>query len=191
MMNKLIITSLIVALLAGFGLLCFYVVDYMKQYSQYQALTSQIADVTQELAQTPRPPQDLEQRLAAAEASLSAEQKAFPDKLNSTEIINTILKLADECRVKAIPMTTREWSLEKAGEGYPVFRLSMGVKGTLSQLVNFVSELENGEFETLIIENLSVNRVTGQTEDEIVRDGPTPVTASLDIAIYTQSLNSD
>ena len=48
-------------------------------------------------------------------------------------------------------------------------------------MTGFVSELENGEFETLVIEKLSVTRAAGQTKGEII-----PVTARLNLAIYTQ-----
>jgi hypothetical protein len=60
------------------------------------------------------------------------------------------------------------------------------IEGSFSQLLTFVGELENGEYETLIIENLIVTRVTGEPEE-----GTIPITASVDLTIYTQSLTSD
>ena len=165
---------------------------YFKQRKGWEALTSQITEVTQTLAQIPGPAQDLEQRLAAAQASLAAEQNAFPSEMNSTQIINTILKLATVCEVKAIPLVTQPWSTEHIGEhDYHVFRLNVVVRGSYSQLVTFVSQLEKGEFKTLIVKDLSVTRVTEQPEGETVTEGTIPVTASLELAIYTQSPTSE
>jgi len=116
---KLVAIVSIIIVLIGNGYLG---MSYMKQRNEHEALTSQIIDVSQALAQIPRPPQDLEQRLAAARAGLAAEQGTFPSKMNSTEVINAILELADACEVKVIPLTTQPWSLEHVGEhGYYAF----------------------------------------------------------------------
>ncbi len=184
--GKLLITILIIVLLVVYYL---FGMDYMKQRQEHEALTSQITDVTQTLAQIPELPQDLEQRLAAAQASLAAEQSAFPSQINSTQIINTILQLADDSGVKAIPLVTQLWSIENVGKhGYYVLRLNVTVEGSFSQLVSFVSKLENGEYKTLIVENLSVSE---QAEEESASEGTIPITASLDLAIYTQSVALD
>lgn len=183
MRGKLLITILIIILVAVYYL---FGTDYMKQRQEHAALTSQITDATQALAQIPELPQNLEQRLAAAQASLAAEQNEFPSKINSTQVINTILQLADDYGVKATPMVTQSWSTEMVGEhSYSVLRLTVAVEGSFSPLLSFISKLENGEFKTLIVENLSVTRVTEQPE------GTIPITASLNLAIYTQSLTPD
>ena len=187
MKGKLFITLLIIILLVVYYLLG---TGYMKQQKEHEALTSQIADVTQTLREMPKPPQDLEQRLAAAQASLIAEQSAFPDKMNTTQVINSILELADNCEVKAIPLITQPWSIEEVGQhGYYVFRLNVAIEGSLSQLLTFVDELENSEFETLVVEGLKVTRVTEQPEE--TAEGTVPVTASLDLAIYARYLIPD
>jgi len=185
--GKLLITLLIIILLVVYYLLG---MGYMKQQKEYEALTSQIADVTQTLREIPKPPQDLEQRLADAQASLAAEQSAFPGKMNTTQVINSILELADDCEVKAIPLITQPWSTEEVGQhSYYVFRLNVAIEGSLSQLLTFVDKLENSEFETLVVEGLRVTRVTEQLEE--TAEGTVPVTASLDLAIYARCLTLD
>jgi len=180
--NKILIATLIIILLIVYY---FLGTDYMKQRQQNAELTSQITGITQTLAQMPEPPHGLEQQLAAAQASLTAEQSAFPGKMNSTHIVNTILKLADDHEVKAVPVVTRPWSIETAGEhDYYVFRLNVAVTGNFSQLVGFVNKLENGELETLTVEDLSVTR---QPAGESVTDGTIPVTASLNLAVFAQA----
>ena len=174
MRNKLVIAILIITLLVVYYL---FGMDYIKQRQEQEALTSQITDVAQALEQVPEPPPDLEQRLAAAQASLATTRGAFPTKINSTQLINTILQLADDSGVKAIPLVTGPWSVVMVGEhDYHVLPLNVAVEGSFSQLVNFISKLENGEYKTLILEKVGVTRVQEGT-----------ILASLDLAIYTQS----
>jgi len=187
--GKLPIVILIIVLSVVYYLLG---MDYMNQRKEQEVLTSQITEVTQTLSEIPEPPHNLEQRLEAAQASLAVEQSVFPSKINTTQVIDTILRLADDCQVKAIPLVTEPWSIENIGEhGYYVFRLNLVVEGSFSQLVIFVSRLENGEFNTLIVENISLARVSQQSEEEDVTEGTIPIMASLDLTIYTQSLTSD
>jgi len=184
--SRLIITFLIIAVVALLAVYYLLGMDYLRQRQGHEALTAQITEATRTLVQTPQPPPDLEQRLAAAKASLAAAQTTLPRDLNSTRVINAILKLADACQVTAIPLATKPWIAENIGEGYYVFRLNMAIRGTFSQLTSFVSQLENGEFATLVVANLDVTRVAGPTEE-----GTISVTASLDLAIYTQRTTSE
>ena len=189
MRSKLLIAILIIALLVVYYL---FGTDYINQRRENAALTSQITEATEALAQIPEPPQNLEQRLEAAQARLAAEQSAFPSKLHSTEVINTILELANDYGVRAIPLVTQSWSTEMVGEhSYGVLRLTVAAEGNFSQLVSFVSKLENGEYKTLVVENLSITRVTALPEEETGSEGTIIFIASFDLAIYTQSLTSD
>jgi len=181
---KLVITVLILALFVAYSILG---TGYLKQRQRHEVLNSQITDVTQALAQTPESPQELEERLAEAQASLAAERSKFPGKQNSTEVINSILKLAEDCQLKT-SLIAQPWSKANVGEhGYYVFWLSLTVEGSLSQFISFVSELENGEFKTLIVEDLSVRRGTEQP----AAGGDISVTASLDMVIYARPAISD
>lgn len=176
--------------------------DYMNQRQEQAELTSQITEVTQAVGEIPQPDQNLEQLLEAAQTNLAVEQSLFPSQVNTTRVIDTILRLAAECEVKAIPLVTDPWSAENIGEhSYYVFRLNVAVEGSFSQFIIFVSKLENGEFDTLIVENISVTRLSQQpeeessedesTEDEGIAEETIPIMASLDIAVYTQPLTSD
>jgi len=187
--RKLLIIVLVVVLLVVYY---FFGMDYMKQRQQHESLNRQIADATQKLAQMPQPSEDLEQRLEEAQANLTATESAFPGQVNSTHAINVILKLAEDVGVKAIPLITQPWAVEKNGEhDYYVLRLNVFVSGSFSQLATFTASLENGEFPTLIVEQLSVTRADRQFEEENASDLMIPVSASMDLAIYTHSLSID
>ena len=186
------IRLIIILLIIGAIVVHYFIgMDYMTQRRQQETLASEITDVTQELAQAPKPPADLEERLAAAEASFAAEQSGFPGELNSTHIVNTILELADLCEVKAIPIITQPWAVESFGQGYEVFRLSVVVKGSLPKLINFLNKLENGELKTLMVKSMSLHRLDNQPLGDTVIEENRPIYANLEIAIYTQSLTSD
>ncbi len=185
---KLIVSLVIILLLVAYFILG---MDYMKQRKAHEVLTSQITDVTQTLAQTPKSLQTPEQRLAEAKASLAAEQNTFPGKQNSTQVINSILTLADDCQLRTT-LVAQPWLVENVGEhGYHVFRLNLAVEGSFSQLVSFVSKLENGEFKTLMVEDLSVKMATEQSEEASLPEENIAITATLDVAIYTQSVTAD
>ncbi len=178
MNSRSIITFLIIAIAALLVVYYFLGTGYLRQQQAQEALTAQIAGAARALARTPMPPPGLEQKLAAAEASLAATQGAFPADINSTRTINAILKLADDCRVSAIPLVTKPWTEENTGK-YRVFRLNVTASGSFSQLAGFVSRLESGELGSLVVENLGVTRGAGAT-------GETAVTASLALVVYTQ-----
>jgi len=182
--GKLIVTIFVVSLVLVYAVLG---MSYLKQLGEHGALTSQIDEVIQTLGEIPQPPQDLEQRLAEAETLLAAEQNTFPSTINTTQLINTVLALANSCGVKATPMVTKPWSTETVGQHtYPVLRLTVTVEGSFSQLTTFTSQLENGDYDTLVMENLDITRSAVESEE-----GTTPIAGSLKLAIYARSLSSE
>jgi len=187
--RKLLIIILVVVLLVVYSLVG---TDYQKQRRQHETLMSQITEVTQTLAQVPPPPADLEQRLISAQEELDAEKNSFPSYTNSTRIINTILKLAERIGVKAIPLITQPWTIESVkDQDYSVFRLSVAVTGTFTQLSSFLSSLEKGKPETLVIEYMSVNRVSEYSEGESAASDNIQVNAGLKIAIFSLPLSTE
>lgn len=187
--RKLLIIILAIVLLAVYYVLG---TDYLKQRREHAALASQIAETTQALAQVPTPPADLESRLADAQAGLDTVNNSMPAQLNTTQIINTILRLAEEIGVKAIPLGTQPWAMENInGENYTVFRLNVVVRGTFAELSSFLDRLENGELETLVMEYVSVDITTGPSRGEDSRGSSLPVDARLEIAVYSRPPATD
>jgi type II secretory pathway pseudopilin PulG len=180
--SRLLIIILVAALLAVYYLIG---TDYLKQRRQNQALASQISEATQALTQIAPPPADLEQRLAAAQDDLEAAQNTFAADTNDIQIVNTILRLAEEIGVKAIPLKTQPWTTEKvSNRDYAVFRLNLAVTGTLTRVSNFLDRLENGEPGTLVIEYLAVEKVPGASGGDSDAGDTIQVNANIRIAIY-------
>lgn len=157
--------------------------DYLKQRRENKTLASQIEAMSQSLAQIPPSPADLEQRLIAAESDLDATRNELPERLNTTEVINTILRLAEDTGVKAIPLITQPWRTESFSEhDYSVFRLDISITGNYTQLADFISQLENGELNTLLIESFTVERA----DDETAEEGTIPIDASAAVAVFAR-----
>jgi hypothetical protein len=176
----LLITVLVLVLVAVYYIT---VTDYLKQHRENKILASQTNEMTQMLAQMPPTPADLEQKLKAAQSDFKATQESLPDRPNTTKTVDFILKLAETTEVKAIPLETQPWDIERvSGYDYPVFRLSISASGTYANLANFINQLESSELKTLIIESLSVERAADKSGEE----GTIPVEAKLAIAVYAR-----
>jgi hypothetical protein len=184
--KTILILVLIIALIAVYYIV---VTGYLKERQAHDSLVSEIASTKQTLEQVPQPPAGLEEKLDTARADLDSARNAFPADMNSTNLVDTILLLADEIGIKAIPLITQAWTTENLyGYSYSVFRLNISATGNFNQLVEFSGSLENGEIETLVLEYLSVER-DDETEDP--PEGEIPVKASIDIAIFSQAPDAE
>lgn len=189
MKKKVIIALSVLAILAVYYLLG---TDYLQQRQKQAGLNIQIADATYALAQMTRSPDDLEQKMTEAQAELADVEAVFPDEVNSTLVVNSILELAEAIGIKAIPLVTQPWSAETNGEhDYYVLRLNVSLAGSFSQFAKFTDELESNELATLIVERLSVTRDVATDDDEGTAVPTDNVTASLEVAVYTRSLPVD
>jgi hypothetical protein len=182
-MNKLAIILISIILLVVYGLLG---MDYLKQNSEHEKLLSEIEEIEQSQEALPEPSTYYAEQLAIVQATLAAEGETIPSEINSSDVIDTILSLADDIGVKAIPLITQPWMDVHIGQNaYNVLRINVDIQGAFSLVKNYVSRLESGVFQTLIIENLIVNVDYG--DGEVAYDGDaTPVVASLDLAVFTQ-----
>jgi Tfp pilus assembly protein PilO len=173
--SKTILVILIVAMLALFGVYYFLGTGLIKQRHSNETLAGQLAKKSEELAQTLKPSQDLDARLDEAEQNLADAIGAIPSDLNSTLVINDILKLAEACQVNAIPLTAGPWT--EGNAGYRMFSITMSLTGDFTQVYAFLDRLENVEFKTIIIQGLSVSQGTSSTA---------AIQANLDLAIYSR-----
>jgi len=185
-MNKIAVAIIVVILLVVYGVLA---LDYMKQGPEQDRLLSDIEEIDQSLQELSQPPLSDFEGLASVQADLVAEQGVIPREINSSDVVEEIFILAQAAGVKAIPLVTEPWTEERVGGGtYRIFRISIGVEGTFTQVSNFISRLENGVTCTLSVEELSM-AVDGE-EGDISSDGTTPVVAELGLIVLAQSLTN-
>ncbi|HEY33651.1 MAG TPA: hypothetical protein G4O10_11195 [Dehalococcoidia bacterium] len=183
-MNKLAVAVAVVILLAVYGVLTS---GYLKQGSEQDRLLSEIEEIDQSIQDLEEPPPDRLEELVMLQASLAAEQETIPSEVNNSDVIEAILNLAQETGVKAIPLVTAPWSKRSVGtKTYRVFQISVEVEGTFAQVSEFIDSLENGEFNTLLVDQLNVT-VAGE-ESEVYAGEATPVVAELDLVVLAQFL---
>jgi hypothetical protein len=161
--------------------------DYLGQRDEKASLASEITRAEKVLAELPPSAAGLDERLSAARAELEAARDAFPESLYTTRIIEFVMKNAEECGVKAVPLLSQPGALENiSGYNYPVFNLNVHTSSTYLQLIDFLTRLEAGEIETLVLEHVSLV-ITPEVPPE--RDNPSgdiPIDASVDIAVYSR-----
>lgn len=184
-MNKLAIILISVILLVVYGLLA---MDYMKQGSEHEELLSEIEGIEQSREAIPEPSTYYAEQLALVQATLAAEGQTIPSGINSSDVIDMILNLADDIGVKAIPLIAQPWMDVHVGQNeYNVLRINVDVQGSFLLVKDYISHLESGEFQTLIVESLIVNVDYGDGEEVYAGDA-TPVVANLDLAVFASPL---
>ena len=183
--DKLLIVMLILVLLAVYYIMG---TGYLKQHHNNQTLASRTEEAAQLLAQIPPSPTDLESRLSAAQSSYNKVLNSFPAPWGTTQIINSVLRLADEVSVKAVPLVTQPWTTENISNfNYSVFRLNVTATGEFAKVVDFINQLESSELSTLVIESLRIDRVT----DASLADNSLPFEATLEIIVYARFHTAD
>jgi len=174
--RKLLITVLSIGLL----IICVYfLVDSISQQSEQEALRTQITDAIEMIALIPEVPSDLQQRLTDAETSLVTEQSILLGQVNTTQVINGLLDIADANQVNVISLTTIPWSLINIEDYvYLVFTIHLDVKGNSDNLLALLRTLESE-----LPKSVSVQHLTVTSDVEQITE-PAQLTARLEIAIY-------
>lgn len=178
--RKALIIALIIAVLVAY-----YIIGtgYMNERNQKETLAAKIAQANASLALIPVPPADLDEQLADAEDRLWTLEETLNADSNIVRIVNSILRLAEETGVKAIPLSTQPWAVERyESQDYSVFRIDLAVSGNFTQIVSFLDRLENGQPETLVLEHVNVEKESGSFMLEDPNEGP--INADIRIAVY-------
>jgi len=149
-------------------------VTYLPQQRERESLASQLSAARETLWEYSTAG-SLDERLAAAEAELSAEQAYFPDKLSSAATLNSVLKLARESQVTIIDMNAQPARGEAIGNHtYSALSVHLQVAGSLPQVQEFVNRLQDGALKAVAIDEISI---TGMKESP---------TASLGFSVYAR-----
>ena len=155
--------------------------SYNNERREHQALAAQLAEINQIITEMPQAAPGLEGQLAEAEERLAAEAATFPTEMDSTEVVNIILRWAERQDVTAVPLATEPWATVEIGEHrYQVLRIDITAAGTFSQVRSFIGELESEGFQTLNIDYILITKTGDDPEED------NQVTAELELAIYTQ-----
>jgi hypothetical protein len=197
MLLRVLIAIMIIGALVAGGI---FIKDYYDETRAADSAQAQI-DNTRNLAvtvssQTKGVEADLAnlaQQYSDAQQAVQAAQNLIPDAMDSNSIVKSVLVLARQTSVTVIPLKNQDWTKTKVNtDDYSVFKMTIEINGSESQIVDFVKKLQSNLYPTLVIEDLSFDK-TFSTPEPTVTKTPTPtptpvetVTANLSFAIYAK-----
>jgi len=163
--------------------LAYFGTGYLKERNGQKALITKMDDTTKMLSLITVPPGDLPQRLTDAQnANLAAKQNLLPTDVDTTQVIKTILIVADECNVNVIPLSTDSWTnVTVEGTSYRVLTISLSVEGSFDDLTTFVDRFHGNEFTSLVVDTIAIGQAGQQT-------GGTAYTGVIQLGVYTQAV---
>ena len=193
-MIKILIGVLIVAALAVGGI---FVSDYMGKTAKAESLVEQIQRDNKNLTTISTSTQNLVTEINEITAetnelldTLAKESKEVPDRINTNNIVNSVLTLGQACDVTVIPLSTQDWAKVKIGENdYLVYRMTVEVYGTHTDVLGFIRQLQ-GLYNTLAVESLTLEKkLVTPTPSPTATTTPLPVTmgtVNVKMAVYAR-----
>ncbi len=162
-LKKLMVTSMVFVILAGLGMYYHFWTAYSQEQTKQDDLNFQIDQFWPRVqAGVPEPPANQEERLAVAQEKLEVQQNAFPIKINSMALMETLLDFAQTHQVN-VSLQTRLFPAGFDDEfNCDLLQCSVKASGSLADLQAFICELEEGPIETLSLDRLNLSR-SGQS----------------------------
>jgi hypothetical protein len=125
---------------------------------------------------------ELEDRLSVLNAGLQDLETAFPAKLDSTAIVQSLLDYSNQSRarikqISTLPASQVVAQKDENGEQvtYTVLRYTLVIEGNLTEMLSFLSLIEDGTAQTAALGDVSIAAGTG-TEEMV-----------LNVAFYAQA----
>lgn len=150
--------ALVITAVALVGLAVLAVM-YIQEWREQGALASEIEAARQSLAEY-GDAAGRQERLAAAEAELAAEQTAFPSVLSGPAIVGALMQLAEENGLRVADIKTQSGTENQVGEHiYRALSVHVQVEGTLRALRTFVGDVESGALQAVRVGELSITGI--------------------------------
>lgn len=131
--------------------------DLSSEIESAEAVLASADEVSQQV-------EDLPVRLAGAQRELAAAKAAFPSEVDSNNVVQTILTLADGNQVRVVNLDSAPPTAEATEETSADTNLSFNlqVEGDFVQLVAFLKALEEGAASTTRISTFALQEGDGQ-----------------------------
>ena len=187
--------ALVAIVLIGVGYVFFVRFSVLPQLQVRKELTSQLAAAEQQLVEAQRSqeesPEALEQQLAEAQAALDEAASVFLSESEAAEVLNRLHQYASESGVEIVslqeqpgtPGTEEGEGEAEEGEGeegkeekkgaYDVRVFRLQVEGAPSDLIAFVSQIEEAAYKGFVITNVGI------------AEGEERHVLTMDITLYT------
>ena len=153
--NVALAAAIAIPLLVNAALL----VGYLNAASQRASLGRQVHEGQQKADER------LKAQGGAGTASLlPGGTVVLPNDIESADMMDLLLKLAQESAVDIVAVNEQGVATERLGShDYRAFKYSLQVQARVSQLVAFLNRLEQAKISTLIVEQLTGTPKGGQT----------------------------
>jgi hypothetical protein len=183
--TSIIVLAVVVLIVAGNA---FIWKGRLAKSSEIDSLTVQLAQVKQGIRNTPALSPDLQARLSAATANLTAAQTVLPQQFDPDDLIEYIIALSRVSSVEVLPITSGIWAADPVNPSRSVLRLTCVVTGSFNKANDFIDSLQNGRYKALLTTGMSFTRVPGTPSDGDFSGASTKVTVSLNISVYAVSI---
>jgi len=148
-------------------------------------LTAQLAEVQKKLDEAVKAkeatPAELRKQVEAAQAKLDDVASAFFSDSQAQEALNKLDQYGSESQVEIANRQIIPISEEEKKDTYEIGKYQLQVVGSLPDLLNFVSRIEEAVFESFVISDVSITESTEGGEEH---------TLYMDVALYSSPLSS-
>jgi hypothetical protein len=178
--NRVLTITLILLLVAFLGYLT---IDNQLLNRSQKSLSSQIQVDKQVLAVLPPPDDSLTQLLVKARAeNQMAEASVTYSSASSTEVIASLLKIAEQHSIVVSPFNTEPWTLISLNSAnYKILPMVLEIQGSLPNLISYLNNLENkNSYPYLIIRGLTISDSITSANNN---NSGTSISAELKIAV--------
>ena len=180
--DRLSLLALVVMIVVGLADILFvtsYIVPRLKERGE---LVSQLDSAQKALDEALKAreasPDELRKQVEAAQAKLDNVASVFLSDSQATEALNRLYQYAIESEVEITSLQAQAASQEEEKGSYDVMEFRLQAEGTILNLVDFVSLIEEAALESFVISNVNI---TGDEEQR---------TLNMDIALYTSPYSS-
>jgi len=155
----------------------------LPQWSDKRELTSLLDSARKDLEKARKAQsttaEDLQKKMDTQQSTLDELAHRFLTDAQATDILNNLYQYASDSQVEIASLQTQPSPPEEEQkESYAVKEYRLEAKGTLPNLVDFVSRIKEAAFESFVMTNVNV------------AEGEEQHTLSMDIALYSSPLSS-
>jgi len=136
----------------------------LRQFLERMDLTTEIALVEQSLTEArelqKKRPDELRGEIAAAQATLTAALKDFPNEAESMQEVDKIYQYASENQVEIVSLQAQP-APQEGQMAYSVKQFQLQATGSIPRLTAFLSQIEEGTAKTLTLTDVSIVEAEG------------------------------
>jgi hypothetical protein len=175
MLVKIALAVLMVVIIAFGGI---YYHDYLSQTARAESINIEIQNnknantiVSKNIQKVNSDIADIARNESTVNKDIEKEIGQLPDKINPNEIVKDIIIQGKASQVSIIPLSTDEWVKTQVNKNdYQVLRIHLEAKGPQKNVVEFISQMQNSAYETLIIEKITMHKPFDPLDTDIIAD---------------------